>query len=131
MFKGEVKMTCYHTPCHTRGHILYYLEANGCGDGDKHKVSMRGKYMMVSNVNRCVFTGDTLFIGGCGYFMEGTAPDMLAAMEVIHALPDDTKVFAGHEYTLKNMEFCNTAEGKTNPNIRSAWSDFKAMRQAG
>lgn len=120
LFKNEVKMTCYHTPCHTKGHICYYLETNGCQDGVEHEIAVKGKYMLVSNVNRCVFTGDTLFIGGCGFFMEGTAAEMLKAMDTINTLPDDTKVFVGHEYTLKNMEFGMKAEGQTNPNIPKA-----------
>jgi hydroxyacylglutathione hydrolase len=124
-------MTCYHTPCHTKGHICYYLETNGCQDGAQHEIAIKGKYMLVSNVNRCVFTGDTLFIGGCGFFMEGTAAEMLKAMDTINTLPDDTKVFVGHEYTLKNMEFAMKAEGQTNSNIPKAQEKFKSERQAG
>lgn len=120
MLKGQIKMKCYHTPCHTRGHICYYLEADGCQDGAQHETVMKNEYMIVSNINRCVFTGDTVFIGGCGYFMEGDAHGMLAAMDVINTLPNDTKVFVGHEYTLKNLEFCKKAEGATNPNIAKA-----------
>ncbi|QDS77375.1 hypothetical protein FKW77_005741 [Venturia effusa] len=56
--------------------------------------------------NRAVFTGDTLFIGGCGRFFEGNAKEMHKALnEVLAALPDDTKVYPGHEYTKSNVKF--------------------------
>ncbi|KAI7038692.1 P-loop containing nucleoside triphosphate hydrolase protein [Hortaea werneckii] len=55
---------------------------------------------------RAVFTGDTLFIGGCGRFFEGTPEEMDKALnETLAALPDDTKVYPGHEYTKGNVKF--------------------------
>lgn len=81
--ENELRITCYHTPCHTRGHILYFFE-----DAE----------------DRAVFTGDTIFIGGCGRFFEGTAEQMLAAMEKAKTLPSDTKVYCGHEYTESNLK---------------------------
>lgn len=81
-------MTALHTPCHTQDHICYYFE-----DG----------------ADRAVFTGDTLFIGGCGRFFEGTPKEMHKALnETLAALPDDTKVFPGHEYTKGNVKFAKT-----------------------
>jgi len=73
--------------------------------------------MILQNINRCVFTGDTLFIGGTGSWQEGTAYDWLASMDIFLALPDDTKIFCGHERTLANLDFCKKVEGKTNRNI--------------
>ena len=61
------------------------------------------KFELVKNVNRAVFTGDTIFIGGCGKFFEGNAEGMLYAMDTLSSLPDDTKIFCGHEYTVKNL----------------------------
>lgn len=88
---GELNVTCYFTPCHTTGHICYYVESSA---GD-----------------RCVFTGDTLFQAGCGRFFEGTAEQMYAALiEKLSALPEDTKVFCGHEYTLQNMSYARHVE---------------------
>lgn len=53
-----------------------------------------------------MFTGDTLFIGGCGKFFEGTPTEMHHALnEVLASLPDDTKVYPGHEYTKSNVKF--------------------------
>ena len=47
-------------------------------------------------------------------------------MDKISKLPDDTKLFVGHEYTKKNFEFCFTAEGASNPNILEAWEKIYA-----
>ncbi|PGG96431.1 hydroxyacylglutathione hydrolase [Blastomyces parvus] len=84
---GErIKVTALHTPCHTQDSICYFAE-----DGDQ----------------RIVFTGDTLFIGGCGRFFEGTAKQMHEALNnTLAKLPDDTKVYPGHEYTKSNVAFC-------------------------
>jgi len=82
---GAIKVTALHTPCHTQDSICYFLE-----DGE----------------DRAVFTGDTLFIGGCGRFFEGTPAQMQKALnETLAALPDDTKVYPGHEYTKGNVKF--------------------------
>ena len=83
----------YHTPCHTRGHVLYYVtDSSGSGQS-------------------AVFTGDTLFIGGCGKFFEGTAAQMHHNLNtVIAALPDTTAVYCGHEYTQSNLEFAAWVE---------------------
>lgn len=82
---GSIKITALHTPCHTQDSICFFFE-----DGTQ----------------RAVFTGDTLFIGGCGRFFEGNATEMHKALnEVLAALPDDTKVYPGHEYTKGNVRF--------------------------
>ncbi|KAF2723650.1 Metallo-hydrolase/oxidoreductase [Polychaeton citri CBS 116435] len=74
-----------HTPCHTQDSICYLFE-----DGNE----------------RVVFTGDTLFIGGCGRFFEGNAKEMDKALNTtLASLPDDTKVYPGHEYTKGNVKF--------------------------
>jgi hydroxyacylglutathione hydrolase len=52
-----------------------------------------------------VFTGDTLFIAGCGVFFEGTGAEMHAAFERLSALPDATVTYVGHEYTAGNLRF--------------------------
>ncbi|KAG5205905.1 Hydroxyacylglutathione hydrolase [Trichophyton interdigitale] len=86
---GErITVTALHTPCHTQDSICYFAE-----DGNE----------------RVVFTGDTLFIGGCGRFFEGNATEMHKALnEVLASLPDDTRVYPGHEYTKSNVKFCST-----------------------
>jgi hydroxyacylglutathione hydrolase len=52
-----------------------------------------------------VFTGDTLFIAGCGRFFDGTGEDMIAALNYLGTLPDDTIVYNGHEYTASSAAF--------------------------
>ena len=106
-----VKIKCFHTPCHTRGHILYYCESPEEEKID-HEVTKTHGYQDVKAVNRCIFTGDTIFVGGCGRFFEGTADQMLSAMDRVSVLPPDTKLFCGHEYTVKNLEFGIKAEPK-------------------
>lgn len=55
---------------------------------------------------KVVFTGDTLFHAGCGKFFEGNAEEMNTALnKTLAALPNDTKVFPGHEYTKSNVKF--------------------------
>ena len=84
---GGLEVTCMFTPCHTTGHICYFIEG---GDG----------------VTPAVFTGDCLFQGGCGRFFEGTASQMHTALNVKLAnLPSDTQVYCGHEYTVKNLMY--------------------------
>lgn len=83
-----ITATALHTPCHTRDSICWLMQ-----DGDQ----------------RVVFTGDTLFVGGCGKFFEGGAAEMHAALNTTLAgLPDDTRVYPGHEYTKSNVKFLMT-----------------------
>ncbi|XP_060811294.1 transmembrane protein 104-like isoform X2 [Bombus pascuorum] len=83
---GKLQVRCLATPCHTSGHICYYIT------GDQESPA--------------VFTGDTLFAGGCGRFFEGTAEQMYKALiEVLGSLPNETKVYCGHEYTGNNLKF--------------------------
>lgn len=57
------------------------------------------------------FPGDTLFIGGCGRFFEGTAEQMYSALvEKLGNLPGNTRVFCGHEYTVQNLKFAQHVE---------------------
>ncbi|KAK0752359.1 beta-lactamase-like protein [Schizothecium vesticola] len=82
---GSIAVKALHTPCHTQDSICWFMQ-----DGDE----------------KVVFTGDTLFHGGCGKFFEGTGEEMHKALNVVlAALPDDTKVFPGHEYTKSNVRF--------------------------
>ena len=72
-------------PGHTAGHIAFY-----CPDMDGTPL---------------LFCGDTLFSGGCGRLFEGTPAQMLASLNTLAALPDDTRVCCTHEYTLSNLKF--------------------------
>jgi hydroxyacylglutathione hydrolase len=83
---GTLNIRVYLTPCHTRGHVLYH-------------------------VNDALFTGDTLFIAGCGRFFNGTPAEMHYALnKVIALLPHDTKIYCGHEYTYSNLKFARHVE---------------------
>ena len=113
--------------------MVFYVEATSAvGKIVQHESRMvfDGAYKVVSRVNRCVFTGDTLFIGGCGKFFEGDADDMLKSMDKISALPDDTKIFCGHEYTKPNMNFCLESELR-NPYAFSFKKKYVAMLDSG
>ena len=69
---GSLNILCLSTPCHTKGHICYYV-TDAQGD------------------SKAVFTGDTLFLGGCGRFFEGNGSQMNEALNVkLAALPDET-----------------------------------------
>lgn len=57
-----------------------------------------------------LFCGDTLFSAGCGRLFEGTAAQMYASLAKLAALPDDTLVYCGHEYTAANLRFALTVE---------------------
>ncbi|KZV84079.1 hydroxyacylglutathione hydrolase [Exidia glandulosa HHB12029] len=84
---GDLEIQCLHTPCHTQDSICYFVH-------DKTNPS-----------EKAVFTGDTLFTGGCGRFFEGTAAEMHAALTKLGGLPDDTLLYNGHEYTAGNLAF--------------------------
>jgi hydroxyacylglutathione hydrolase len=90
-----VKITCIHTPCHTRGHIIYLLEVAA---QEGHTID-RDVYQVTRNVKQALFTGDTIFIGGCGRFFEGQPNEMVHAMEEARKFPD-ALVFCGHEYSI-------------------------------
>lgn len=75
------------TPGHTAGHICYYLPDDGL-----------------------LFAADTLFAMGCGRLFERPAADMWHSFQKLMALPDDTKVYFGHEYTLANARFALTVD---------------------
>jgi len=84
---GQLEVLVRFVPCHTTGHVYYIVK------GGQHQPL-------------ALFSGDTLFIAGCGKFFEGTAEQMrYALMEVAAKLPGDTQVWCGHEYTVGNLKF--------------------------
>jgi hydroxyacylglutathione hydrolase len=76
-----------------------------------------------------VFCGDTLFSLGCGRMFEGTAPQMLASLERLAALPPTTAVCCGHEYTLANAAFAQAVD-PANDALRRRTEEANAMRQS-
>ncbi|EFY93270.1 hydroxyacylglutathione hydrolase, putative [Metarhizium acridum CQMa 102] len=82
---GNILVKGVHTPCHTQDSICFFMEDDS---------------------GKAVFTGDTLFISGCGKFFEGNAAEMHEALNKrLGALPNDTVVYPGHEYTKSNVKF--------------------------
>jgi hydroxyacylglutathione hydrolase len=78
-----------------------------------------------------VFTGDTLFVAGCGRLFEGTAAQMYESLnEKLGALPDATRVYCGHEYTAKNLEFAAYLE-PGNAAIRDKVARVAELRSRG
>jgi hydroxyacylglutathione hydrolase len=61
-------------------------------------------------VDGALFSGDTLFGGGCGRLFEGTPATMVASLTALRALPGDTRLYCGHEYTQKNLSFARKIE---------------------
>jgi len=92
-------------PGHTRAHIAYY----GAGS---------------------LFCGDTLFACGCGRVFEGTPQQMYASLEKLRALPDETKVYCGHEYTLANIGFAKGVE-PGNAALSAREARDRRLREAG
>jgi len=89
---GERKVRVIATPGHTRTSVCYYMEPSA---GDK---------------NGILWTGDTLFAGGCGRLLECNAQAMWKSLQRLASLPADTLVYCGHDYTLENYEFASGIE---------------------
>jgi hydroxyacylglutathione hydrolase len=77
-----------------------------------------------------LFCGDTLFTAGCGRLFEGTPEQMQASLKKLMALPDDTKVYCGHEYTENNLRFAMTLEPK-NHKLASRLDRVQSLRARG
>ena len=102
---GRERARILHIPAHTRGHIAYVFDAADA-----------------------VFSGDTLFAGGCGRLFEGTPEMMYTALcEKLAALPDSMRVFCGHEYTASNLAYAAHVEPE-NDAIRKLRERVEAIR---
>lgn len=81
----DIGLSVLEVPGHTRSHIAFVS-------------------------SDALFCGDTLFACGCGRLFEGTPAQMHASLSRLMALPDATRVYCGHEYTLSNLRFAKAAE---------------------
>jgi hydroxyacylglutathione hydrolase len=102
--------TVLFVPGHTRAHIAYYFptdSADGTGE---------------------LFCGDTLFAGGCGRLFEGTPTQMVDSLSKLRSLPDQTRVWCAHEYTLKNLQFALTVD-EQNPDLQTRFTKVQALRE--
>ncbi len=95
------------TPGHTLGHIAYHFA--------KDEVA---------------FVGDTVFALGCGRVFEGTLEQMWRSVEKIGALPAETKLYVGHEYTQSNWRFATTVD-PTNPALAARGEMIASLRADG
>jgi hydroxyacylglutathione hydrolase len=103
---GALTFRALSVPGHTRGHVAFV-----CGDA--------------------LFSGDTLFLAGCGRLFEGDAAQMHHVLSGVYgALPPETRVFCGHEYTVRNLQFALTVE-PDNPAVRAKLAWAEARRAAG
>lgn len=104
-FEG-LTITALHVPGHTRGHMAYLCDG-------------------------CLFCGDTLFLGGCGRLFEGTAQELFHSLyDRILLLPDETKLYPGHEYTLECRAFCAEVE-RDNPRLLECLEEARRLRSLG
>jgi hydroxyacylglutathione hydrolase len=81
-------------------------------------------------VDGALFSGDTLFSGGCGRLFEGTPATMLASLTELRSLPGETKLYCGHEYTQKNLAFAKTIE-PDNRAVAERLARVDELRRAG
>ena len=96
-----------HVPGHTSGHIcLHFFN------------------------EKIVFTGDTLFSLGCGKIFEGTYEEMFNSLNKIKSLPEETRIYCGHEYTLNNSMFCIENDSK-NLNLKKKIEYIKKQIKNG
>ena len=102
-FKAKV----IHVPGHTLGHICFYFYKE-----------------------KSIFTGDTLFSLGCGKIFEGTYSQMFDSLMKLKKLPQNTKIFCGHEYTLQNSKFCMLHD-KNNKNLKTKINEIKIKLKTG
>ncbi|MEC4815277.1 MAG: hydroxyacylglutathione hydrolase [Scytonema sp. PMC 1069.18] len=96
-------------PGHTRAHIAYYFPPENPGETGE------------------LFCGDTLFAGGCGRLFEGTPAQMVDSLSKLRSLPDNTRVWCAHEYTLKNLQFALTVDND-NGDLKNRYEEVKVFR---
>jgi hydroxyacylglutathione hydrolase len=76
------------------------------------------------------FVGDTLFAMGCGRLFEGTPEQMYRSLQRLSGLPDDTRLYCAHEYTLANARYAAHAE-PDNEAITQRLAEVQGLRDAG
>lgn len=101
----DLALSVLDIPGHTRAHVAYY----GAGS---------------------LFCGDTLFACGCGRLFEGTPEQMMRSLAKLAALPDATRVYCGHEYTLANIAFAQQVE-PANAALAARLERDRKLREAG
>ncbi len=106
----------FFVPGHTRAHIAYYFGP---------AIPLRGGAANATEPGD-LFCGDTLFAGGCGRLSEGSPAQMVSSLSKLRALPDSTRVWCAHEYTLNNLRFALTVDAEN----RDLQARFQAVQDA-
>jgi hydroxyacylglutathione hydrolase len=104
---GPHRIEVIDTPGHTAGHITYWVPAS-----------------------KVAFVGDTLFAVGCGRVIEGTPEMMWGSLSRLAALPKDTMLYCGHEYTAANIKFALTIE-PDNQALQARAAEVEKLLAAG
>jgi hydroxyacylglutathione hydrolase len=85
---------------------------------------------LIFDEEKVAFVGDTLFAMGCGRLFEGTPQQMYESLQRLAALPDDTRLYCAHEYTLSNARFAAHAE-PGNARIAARFAEIEDLRSSG
>lgn len=115
---GERWAEVLFVPGHTRAHIAYYFPPVLSPVLAENRSEPTGD----------LFCGDTLFSGGCGRLFEGSPSQMVDSLSKLRSLPDQTRVWCAHEYTLKNLQFALTVDSH-NIALRARFEQVKQARQ--
>jgi len=107
VYLGDIAADVYDVPGHTSGHIAYNFASD-----------------------HALFCGDTLFAMGCGRLFEGTPDQMWQSLSKLLRLPDETRIYCAHEYTLANGKFALSVEPE-NAALQARMKDVIAKRERG
>ncbi|MBV9754943.1 MAG: hydroxyacylglutathione hydrolase [Hyphomicrobiales bacterium] len=103
---GELTASVLDTPGHCADHISYWFAKENA-----------------------LFAGDTIFTLGCGRVSEATPSVLWSSLQRISALPDSTRIWSGHEYTLSNAKFALSVDGN-NETLKNRCAKFEKQRAA-
>lgn len=109
---GPVRIQVMATPGHTTSHVSYYVSVSDDRD------------------QGIVWTGDTLFLGGCGRLFEGSPETMWDSLCKLTSLPEGVLLYCGHEYTVINYSFASMIE-PGNRAVKQKLFKYTEMRKAG
>jgi hydroxyacylglutathione hydrolase len=109
---GDREAVIYFIPGHTRAHIAYYFAPALSGETGE------------------LFCGDTIFAGGCGRLFGGTPAQMVDSIGKLRELPDNTRVWCAHEYTLGNLKFAVTVD-PDNADLQNRYQEVQNLRSRG
>jgi len=105
LLDNSLQLTVMATPGHKREHVVYYNQT-------------------------MLFSGDTLFSGGCGRILDGSAAELFSSLQRIKALNENILVYPAHEYTQANLMFCYAVEPQNN-NLKQRIEHTAKLRQQG